>query len=265
MTVNPLVNWIWLGFGVMALGTGLALLPESALAFAAAKVPAGAATTSMILLLLLVPGVTRSAQTPQAVRARPAQAARRGDHLHLRLPAADERLPDGPNCHGLDAQRAKLDKYVVEQGMDRDQVLAAFAQRLWQPGDPRRADRQGLQPARLGLPVSRRRRRRLRRGRDRAALVAPRRPTPQACGDAQDDARCAPDWTMSSATSINGDRRGASAEPAADKASTSRRVVSSPVERRRPAAVALLRPAVARSPRRSRSSWRARHAPSTWC
>jgi cytochrome c-type biogenesis protein CcmH/NrfF len=32
-----------------------------------------------------------------------------------------------PNCHGLDAQRAKLESYVVEQGMDRDQVLAAFA------------------------------------------------------------------------------------------------------------------------------------------
>ena len=26
--VNPLVNWIWLGFGVMAFGTGIALLPE---------------------------------------------------------------------------------------------------------------------------------------------------------------------------------------------------------------------------------------------
>ena len=35
--------------------------------------------------------------------------------------------PMEPNCHGLDAQRAKLDKYVVEQGLDRDQVLAAFA------------------------------------------------------------------------------------------------------------------------------------------
>ena len=34
--------------------------------------------------------------------------------------------PMEPNCHGLDAQRAKLDKYVGD-GMDRDQVLAAFA------------------------------------------------------------------------------------------------------------------------------------------
>ena len=47
IVINPLVNWIWFGFAVMALGTGLALLPESAFAFAAAKIPAGAATTSL--------------------------------------------------------------------------------------------------------------------------------------------------------------------------------------------------------------------------
>ena len=27
VVINPLVNWIWVGFGVMALGTGIALLP----------------------------------------------------------------------------------------------------------------------------------------------------------------------------------------------------------------------------------------------
>ena len=27
IVVNPLVNWVWLGFGVLALGTGIALLP----------------------------------------------------------------------------------------------------------------------------------------------------------------------------------------------------------------------------------------------
>ena len=26
--VNELVNWIWIGFGLLALGTGIALLPE---------------------------------------------------------------------------------------------------------------------------------------------------------------------------------------------------------------------------------------------
>ena len=54
MTVNPLVNWIWFGFAVMALGTGIALLPESAFAFAVAKIPGGAATTALLLVLLVL-------------------------------------------------------------------------------------------------------------------------------------------------------------------------------------------------------------------
>lgn len=126
VTVNPLVNWIWLGFGIMALGTGLALLPETALAFAAAKVPSGAATASMILLLLLVPSIT-SAQAPDAARA-VLRKQLEGEILctcSCRRPMND--CPMEPNCHGLDAQRAKLDTYVLEQGLDRDQVLAAFA------------------------------------------------------------------------------------------------------------------------------------------
>ena len=28
IVVNPLVNWIWFGFGMLAFGTGIALLPE---------------------------------------------------------------------------------------------------------------------------------------------------------------------------------------------------------------------------------------------
>jgi cytochrome c-type biogenesis protein CcmF len=51
--VNPLVNWVWTGFGVMAIGTGIALLPEGALGFATARLPAHAATASMLVLALL--------------------------------------------------------------------------------------------------------------------------------------------------------------------------------------------------------------------
>src|SRR5882724_11699325 len=65
LVVNPLVNWIWVGFGIMAIGTGIALLPERSFAFALAKMPAEAATTpvALLLLMLLAPGVrTLSAQ-----------------------------------------------------------------------------------------------------------------------------------------------------------------------------------------------------------
>jgi cytochrome c-type biogenesis protein CcmF len=66
--INPLVNWIWVGFGVLAIGTGIALLPESAFSFALAKLPADAVTAStLVLALLLLPGVARAqhVETPQ--------------------------------------------------------------------------------------------------------------------------------------------------------------------------------------------------------
>ena len=46
---------MWFGFGVLALGTLIALLPETAFAFAAARVPDAvqAATASMLLLALV--------------------------------------------------------------------------------------------------------------------------------------------------------------------------------------------------------------------
>ncbi|MFB3855334.1 MAG: heme lyase CcmF/NrfE family subunit [Vicinamibacterales bacterium] len=46
LVVNPLVNWIWIGFGVLALGAGIALLPERAFGFAVAKLPEGAAAAT---------------------------------------------------------------------------------------------------------------------------------------------------------------------------------------------------------------------------
>jgi cytochrome c-type biogenesis protein CcmF len=58
MFINPLVNWIWLGVAVMIIGTVIALMPERAFSFAAARVPAGAATTVVVLLAVLVGGAT---------------------------------------------------------------------------------------------------------------------------------------------------------------------------------------------------------------
>ena len=52
--INPLVNWVWFGFGILAIGTGIALLPEASLSFAAAKLPAEVATASILLLSILL-------------------------------------------------------------------------------------------------------------------------------------------------------------------------------------------------------------------
>jgi cytochrome c-type biogenesis protein CcmF len=60
--LNPLVNWVWFGFGMMALGTGIALLPERTYSFALAKLPAEAVTTAGAVLLLLLSAAPLSAQ-----------------------------------------------------------------------------------------------------------------------------------------------------------------------------------------------------------
>src|SRR5688572_16354243 len=54
----PLVNWIWIGFAIVALGTLIALMPDTVFAFAQAKLPAEAATTVLLLVaLVLAPGI----------------------------------------------------------------------------------------------------------------------------------------------------------------------------------------------------------------
>ena len=53
LSVNPLVNWVWLGFGMLALGTGIALLPERALSFASSRTAAAQAATTAALMFAL--------------------------------------------------------------------------------------------------------------------------------------------------------------------------------------------------------------------
>jgi cytochrome c-type biogenesis protein CcmF len=54
IVVNPLINWIWFGFGVIIFGTFIALLPERSLAYATKTVPAGATSATMLLLIVLI-------------------------------------------------------------------------------------------------------------------------------------------------------------------------------------------------------------------
>jgi cytochrome c-type biogenesis protein CcmH/NrfF len=100
-------------------------MPDTAFAFAAGRVPSGAATATMLLVLLLSPALL-GAQT--IVEKSELRKQLEGEILctcGCRRPMND--CPMEPNCHGLDAQRAKLDTYLG-RGMNRDQVLAAFAQ-----------------------------------------------------------------------------------------------------------------------------------------
>jgi cytochrome c-type biogenesis protein CcmH/NrfF len=126
VTINPLINWIWFGFGILALGTGIALLPERAFAFAAAKLPAGAVTTSLMLIMLLLPA-TGHAQSVSPVQRSEAKRQLEGQLMCMcggcRAPMNN--CPMAPGCHGLREQEPKIDAMLAE-GKSVDEVKAAF-------------------------------------------------------------------------------------------------------------------------------------------
>jgi cytochrome c-type biogenesis protein CcmF len=71
IVINPLVNWIWIGFVLLAIGTVIAFLPDRAyaLAGAAAKSDKSTAVVAGLLALLMLGGVAR-AQNADAPMAR---------------------------------------------------------------------------------------------------------------------------------------------------------------------------------------------------
>ena len=131
IVVNPLVNWIWVGFGIMALGTGIALLPEQAIAFAAAKVPAGAATASMMLLAALLSPAAANAQTGEDVQPPHRSELQRTLEHELMCTCGGCRLTVGNcgmmNCHGKESQQTKIAERIGS-GKDHDAILASFVE-----------------------------------------------------------------------------------------------------------------------------------------
>ncbi|HTI38658.1 MAG TPA: cytochrome c-type biogenesis CcmF C-terminal domain-containing protein [Vicinamibacterales bacterium] len=132
ITINPLVDWIWFGFGVLALGTFIALLPERAFTFATAKLPAGAVTTGLVLLLMLLPAPARAqAQTsPQQVEVPKESPLKKQLQRDLMCTCGACRAPLNdcqmrPACHGYHEQNAKIDADIAK-GMSRDEILAEF-------------------------------------------------------------------------------------------------------------------------------------------
>jgi cytochrome c-type biogenesis protein CcmF len=130
IVVNPLVNWVWIGFGLLAIGTGIALLPEAAYSFAMAKVPANAVTTTLLLLSLVIWPTALRAQTGQTVEVENRSALERRLEGEI-LCTCGCRLPVGScgmlNCTGHATQTAKLKQFLAE-GKDHDAVLASFVE-----------------------------------------------------------------------------------------------------------------------------------------
>jgi cytochrome c-type biogenesis protein CcmF len=139
LVVNPLVNWIWVGFGIMALGTGIALLPERSFAFALAKMPAEAAATTVAILLMIVLGGGTSvsaqkgmggdantrtsfyARTPFEKEMQHEIVCTCGACGHQTL--AECRKDPCPVSHEMRGQLAAM----IDSGMnDRDKIIQAF-------------------------------------------------------------------------------------------------------------------------------------------
>ena len=129
IVINPLVNWIWFGFAVMAIGTGLALLPESAFAFAAAKIPAGAATTSLLLLFVLWPAPVRAqhVENPQAVIVVPKSQLEKDlqSEIICMCGTCGRKRIGECTCSDAAAMREEVARLVAE-GKTREQIYAFY-------------------------------------------------------------------------------------------------------------------------------------------
>jgi cytochrome c-type biogenesis protein CcmF len=134
VTISPLVNWIWAGFGIMALGTFIALLPETVFALAVQRVPANAVTTSMLLLGLLLSPIALSAQGDGAPAGTTGQIVERTQlerelegEIQCTCGGCRSSIKDCPmmGCHGDSLQTAKL-KQLIAEGKTRDEILASY-------------------------------------------------------------------------------------------------------------------------------------------
>ena len=136
LTVTPLVNWVWFGFGMIALGTLIALLPETVFAFAIARVPATAvrATGAWLLPLLLAGPAVLQAQdiTPPAQTTAEQQLQRQleselicmcGNSGCVRATLVN--CPMRPACHGHTEQRTRI-RQLIAEGKSHDEIVAAF-------------------------------------------------------------------------------------------------------------------------------------------
>ena len=133
--VNPLVNWIWLGFGMMALGTGIVLLPERSFSFAWRSSRPEVATTAGCPRDGPLAATPRSHSMEKAARQRAylvlrAQRARATASARNRLHVRDLRPASIGECrkdpcpvsHRLRGELAAM----MDQGKSHDEIIQSF-------------------------------------------------------------------------------------------------------------------------------------------
>jgi cytochrome c-type biogenesis protein CcmF len=140
--INPLVNWIWFGFGMLALGTAIALLPERAYSFAlASTAPAAEATATLLILALVLFPSTVLAQHTESLNP---QLSRQSPEAHAvsrklacwcggcaKLPVSD------CSCGHCAMVRTEVDT-MLKDGKSEDQILNEYVtNRGGQLGEPK--------------------------------------------------------------------------------------------------------------------------------
>jgi cytochrome c-type biogenesis protein CcmF len=128
VTVNPLVNWIWVGFGIMAIGSIIALLPEASFAAAMAKVPANAATTTLLLLALLPSALhAQHVEAPQFKPTVPqSELERELGYEIICMCGTCGRKRIGECTCGMAAQMRAEVAQMVAQGRSREQIYEFY-------------------------------------------------------------------------------------------------------------------------------------------
>jgi cytochrome c-type biogenesis protein CcmF len=129
--LNPLVNWIWLGVGVMIIGTFIALLPERTFSFATSKVPEAAVTTTVLAVALVVGSAqiahaqhTESSLAVVAAPQSPLEKDLRGAIICMCGDCGRKRVGECL-CPVAAAERDEIAK-LVQAGKTRDEVIQYF-------------------------------------------------------------------------------------------------------------------------------------------
>jgi cytochrome c-type biogenesis protein CcmF len=134
IVVNPLVNWIWMGVGIMVFGSIIALLPERSMAFATSKVPQAAVTTSLVLVLLVAGGVAslgaQHIEAPQTVLIVPKSPVEKElQSAIICMCGTCGRKRVGECTCELAGEMRKEIASLVAAGKSRDEIIAHFIQK----------------------------------------------------------------------------------------------------------------------------------------
>ncbi len=129
--VNPLVDWIWFGVGMIIIGTIIALLPERAIVFGSERLAENAVTTTLLVLLLFgASGVGLRAQhveAPQSVLLIPKTPLERQlqDDIICMCGTCGRKRVGECTCMTAAGMRTEI-AALVAQGMTRDQIIDHF-------------------------------------------------------------------------------------------------------------------------------------------